>query len=325
MVKSHLQSLPQELRDKIFKLCLRHDEIIVPHPSALQQEFWKQQDPELKEKFPQLDLKHIGAPLRRPGAPYPPLGDIVYAPYWPSVALLGVSKTVREDCLRTFFGCNTFRAPTHMNENLLYNEDMGAGGHLLYLAWTVWLPYTSRIVLQPTLSDTEPILGLKLLVAIGTGPLSQEQIVWEPWKWLIYTIRRTGSKPKPNHIIIDTRFYRCFPKVVKQKTSYILELVTSIMSSYSMSSYGQHYIGQSTNLTGIKQNIGVQFLNQYNQKIDLDGLESTLKRDKLIRLFRTSPYASVDERSKVDRDIEIDENDDSQADFEEDSESDDGD
>lgn len=95
---SAFEKLPQEIRDMIYEYCLIHHESIIPFPTLEERNLIK-----LNGREP----AKIWLGTTNPNF-HSTCSNKVYAADWPSVALLGVNKTVQEDAARILFGKNTW-------------------------------------------------------------------------------------------------------------------------------------------------------------------------------------------------------------------------
>lgn len=101
---SAFEKLPQEVRDMIYGYCLIHDGDIIPYPSI-----------DERDEIEASGGKPAKRCLERKGVKYGEkqivrsCGGITYAPDWPSVALLGVSKRIQEEAANILFGKNVWR------------------------------------------------------------------------------------------------------------------------------------------------------------------------------------------------------------------------
>ncbi|KAL9076972.1 MAG: hypothetical protein Q9161_000605 [Pseudevernia consocians] len=95
---STFEKLPQEIRDMIYEYCLIHHEGIAPFPTIEERKLIKLSGREpAKLVRDNTDPNFLSA-----------CSNKVYAAEWPSVALLGVNKTVQEDAAGILFGKNTW-------------------------------------------------------------------------------------------------------------------------------------------------------------------------------------------------------------------------
>lgn len=95
---SAFEKLPQEIRDLIYDHCLIHHESIIPFPSLDERNLIKFDGREpAKLWLGTIDPKFPSTCTSK-----------AYAADWPTVALLGVNKTVQHDAAKILFGKNTW-------------------------------------------------------------------------------------------------------------------------------------------------------------------------------------------------------------------------
>ena len=101
---SALEKLPQEVRDMIYGYCLIHDGDIIPYPSIDEREAIEASGRKpAKRCFERKGVDYGEKQIIRSCA------RITYAPDWPSVTLLGVSKRIQEEAAAVLFGMNVWR------------------------------------------------------------------------------------------------------------------------------------------------------------------------------------------------------------------------
>ena len=102
-MKSTFEKLPREIRDQIYGYCLIHDGEIIPYPTV--------------DEVKQIE-ESGGTPAKRcimrkfikyKDREHRSCAEIKYATDWPSIALLGVSKDIREEAAVLLFGMNVWR------------------------------------------------------------------------------------------------------------------------------------------------------------------------------------------------------------------------
>ena len=102
-MKSTFEKLPREIRDQIYGYCLIHDGEIIPYPTV--------------DEVKQIE-ESGGTPAKRciirkfieyKDREHRSCAETKYATDWPSIALLGVSKGIREEAAILLFGMNVWR------------------------------------------------------------------------------------------------------------------------------------------------------------------------------------------------------------------------
>ena len=108
-MKSTFEKLPREIRDQIYGYCLIHDGEIIPYPTVdevkqIEESGGTPAKRSIIRKFTEYkEYKKYKERETRSCA------ETKYATDWPSIALLGVSKGIREEAAILLFGMNVWR------------------------------------------------------------------------------------------------------------------------------------------------------------------------------------------------------------------------
>ena len=102
-MKSTFEKLPREIRDQIFGYCLIHDGEIIPYPTVDEaKQIEESGGTPAKRCIIRKFIEYKDRELRS-------CAETKYATDWPSIALLGVSKGIREEAAVLLFGMNVWR------------------------------------------------------------------------------------------------------------------------------------------------------------------------------------------------------------------------
>ena len=106
-MKSAFEKLPREIRDQIYGYCLIHDGEIIPYPTVDEVKQIEESGgtPAKRSIIPKFDKAYKEYKEREPRS----CAETKYATEWPSIALLGVSKGIREEAAVLLFGKNVWR------------------------------------------------------------------------------------------------------------------------------------------------------------------------------------------------------------------------
>ena len=116
-MKSAFEKLPREIRDQIYGYCLIHDGEIIPYPTVDEVNQIEASGGTPAKRCIIREIEDVERELRS-------CAEIKYATEWPSIALLGVSKGVREEAAILLFGINvwrlSFRQPRRHEEDIIF-------------------------------------------------------------------------------------------------------------------------------------------------------------------------------------------------------------
>lgn len=133
---SAFEKLPQEVRDMIYGYCLIHHDAIIPFPTMKERNSIKRNGQEPAR----LWLGAVDQNL------HSNCHSKVYAADWPSVALLGVNKTVNQEAAKILFGKNTW--------HLSYIRYLPHGEESRF--WRRYAKYFRHISIRFTMNDVLP-------------------------------------------------------------------------------------------------------------------------------------------------------------------------
>ena len=106
-MKSTFEKLPREIRDQIYGYCLIYDGDIIPYPTVDEVKQIEESGgtPAKRSVIPKFIKEYKEYKDREPQS----CAEKKYATDWPSIALLGVSKGIREEAAIVLFGKNVWR------------------------------------------------------------------------------------------------------------------------------------------------------------------------------------------------------------------------
>ena len=110
-MKSTFEKLPREVRDLIYGYCLIHDGEIIPYPTVDEvKQIEASGGTPAKRSMIRKSIEYNERELRS-------CAETKYATDWPSIALLGVSKGIREEAAILLFGMNVWRLSSQATTN----------------------------------------------------------------------------------------------------------------------------------------------------------------------------------------------------------------
>ena len=102
-MKSIFEKLPREIRDHSYEYCLIHDKEIISYPTVNKvKQIEESGGTSAKRCIIRKFIKYKDRELRS-------CADTKYVIDWPSIALLDVSKSVREEAASLLFDVNVWR------------------------------------------------------------------------------------------------------------------------------------------------------------------------------------------------------------------------
>ena len=108
-MKSIFEKLPREIRDQIYGYCLIHDGEIIPYPTVDEvKQIEASGGTPAKRSFIRKFIEYKEYREYKERVPQS-CAETKYATDWPSIALLGVSKGIREEAASLLFGMNVWR------------------------------------------------------------------------------------------------------------------------------------------------------------------------------------------------------------------------
>ena len=129
----------------IYRCCLIYDGDIIPHPTIDEREQIRKSGGKAAKKY--LRRGDIRRPTNRD---LRSCAGITYATDWPSVALLAVSKEVREEAAKLLFGLNVWRL-SYVEPWTERNEDA---------IWRTYQSYFRHISTHMSMNDTTNMLHI---------------------------------------------------------------------------------------------------------------------------------------------------------------------